>query len=67
MGGNDVYVVELAGGEVHACLEEGDEVEEGLFGGGDPAGESSAELLGGGAGLVEGLGGDEVVDGFRPG
>jgi hypothetical protein len=63
-GGDEVDVVELAGGKVHAGFEQGDEVEEGAFGGGELAGERSAELLGGDADLVEGLGGDEVVDGF---
>ena len=63
-GGDGVDVVELAGGEVHAGFEQGDEVDELLLDGSDAAAECAAELLGGGAGLREGLRGDEVVDGF---
>ena len=56
--------VDVVFGEVDAGFEGGDEVDELLLDGGDLAGEGAAELLGGDAGLVEGGGGDEVVDGF---
>ena len=63
-GWNDVDVVELAGGEVHAGFEQGDEVKESFLCGSDAAGERPAELLSGDPSLMEGLGGDEVVDSF---
>ena len=60
-GGEEVEVVF---DEVDSGFEFGDESDEAFFDGSDAAGERSAELLGGEAGLVEGLGFDEVVDGF---
>ena len=60
-GGEEVDVVF---GEVDAGFECGDEGYKLLFYWGYLAGEGAAELLGGDAGLVEGGGFDEVVDGF---
>jgi hypothetical protein len=54
----------VVGGEVDAGLEGGDEGDELELDGGDESGEGAAELAGGDAGLVEGVGLDEVVDGF---
>ena len=52
------------GGEVDAGFEGGDEVCKLLFYWEDEAGEGACEMLGGDAGLVEGRGLNEVVDGF---
>jgi hypothetical protein len=56
--------VDVVFGEVDSGFEGGDEGDESFFRGRDLAGEGAAELPGGEAGLVEGAGFDEVVDGL---
>ena len=56
--------VDIVFAEVDAGFEKGDEFDEGLLDGSDAAAERASHLTGGLAGLGEGLGFDEVANGF---